>query len=179
MQNIDNYILNVITTEGGYVNNPADKGGETNHGITKAVALANGYTGAMIDLTTEQASTIYKVEYWLKPNFDEIFKVDNQLAFMLFQFGVLSGVVTSAMMLQRALNVLYKQSLIIDGKLGETTLNALNAFKISRNDNPIHVLRGMVMAQQSVYLIECAEHNPNDKQFEYGWQLNRVISVGF
>ena len=31
----------VFTMEGGYVNNPKDPGGETNHGITKAVALSH------------------------------------------------------------------------------------------------------------------------------------------
>jgi hypothetical protein len=39
----------LIEREGGYVNNPADKGGATNFGITEAVARANGYAGPMRD----------------------------------------------------------------------------------------------------------------------------------
>ena len=41
------FIDRVLSHEGGYVNHPKDPGGETNWGITKRTALANGYTGAM------------------------------------------------------------------------------------------------------------------------------------
>ena len=37
----------LFAVEGGYVNDPRDPGGETNHGITKAVAVDAGYLGAM------------------------------------------------------------------------------------------------------------------------------------
>ena len=37
----------LVEREGGYVANPADKGGPTCFGITEAVARANGYRGAM------------------------------------------------------------------------------------------------------------------------------------
>jgi hypothetical protein len=40
----------VFALEGGYVNHPNDPGGETNHGVTVAVARQAGYTGRMIEL---------------------------------------------------------------------------------------------------------------------------------
>ena len=42
----------VFTMEGGYVNNPKDPGGETNHGITKAVAMSHKETlaGSMVGM---------------------------------------------------------------------------------------------------------------------------------
>ena len=183
MQNIDTYIANVIETEGGYSNNPLDKGGETNHRITIKVARANGYNGPIAGMTTNEAATIYKSQYWINPKFDKIFDIDNQLSFMLFQFGVLAGTTTASKMLQRALNSLIKQPelvLPIDGVIGNHTIQMLSII-VSQHikGESIKVIRGMVMAQQSVYLIECAERNINDKQFEYGWQLNRIIAVGF
>ena len=40
----------ILRAEGGYVNDPQDKGGETNYGIIVAVARANVYQGPMRDL---------------------------------------------------------------------------------------------------------------------------------
>lgn len=50
--------------EGGYSNHPDDPGGETMYGITKRVAVANGYTGEMRDLPLSLAKRIAKNEYW-------------------------------------------------------------------------------------------------------------------
>ena len=41
----DRIINAIIDREGGYVDEPDDSGGETNYGVTKAVARANGYRG--------------------------------------------------------------------------------------------------------------------------------------
>ena len=49
----------LIGHEGGYVNDPRDPGGETNWGITKRTAQANGYQGSMREMTREQAYKIY------------------------------------------------------------------------------------------------------------------------
>lgn len=50
----------VLKHEGGYVNDPADPGGETNFGISK-----RSYPNVDIKaLTAEAASTIYERDYW-------------------------------------------------------------------------------------------------------------------
>jgi lysozyme family protein len=54
----------LVGNEGGYSNNPADPGGETMWGITKRVAVANGYTGPMRDLPLDTARAIAKRKYW-------------------------------------------------------------------------------------------------------------------
>lgn len=51
------------------MNDPSDKGGETNYGITVATARANGYKGAMRDLPLQTAKDIYRNEYLVKPGF--------------------------------------------------------------------------------------------------------------
>jgi lysozyme family protein len=53
---IQQIIDGVIEREKGYANNPNDVGGETMWGITIATARRNEYTGAMRDLTRDQAA---------------------------------------------------------------------------------------------------------------------------
>ena len=71
---VDALIDGLLEREGGFVNNPADKGGLTCFGITEAVARANGYRGAMRQLPQNEAAAIYRRLYWLRPRFDEIAK---------------------------------------------------------------------------------------------------------
>ena len=52
-----------IGEEKGYSNNPADKGGETMHGITERVARANGWQGPMRQLPLDRAQEIGKTQY--------------------------------------------------------------------------------------------------------------------
>jgi lysozyme family protein len=58
----------LLKWEGGYVNDPRDPGGETKYGISKRshpnVDIAN--------LTVEQATAIYKRDYWDALNLDAL-----------------------------------------------------------------------------------------------------------
>ena len=60
MSNFDRIFTLVIGEEGGYVNDPADPGGETKFGISKAA-----HPDVDIEsLTLEQAQAIYLEDYW-------------------------------------------------------------------------------------------------------------------
>ena len=65
MATAEQIIDQVIAAEGGYSNNPSDKGGETMYGITMAVARANGYSGPMKDMPRSVAVAIYSKRYIL------------------------------------------------------------------------------------------------------------------
>lgn len=60
MSHFDRAFALLIGEEGGYVNDPADPGGETKYGISKraypAIDIKN--------LTLDQAKAIYKRDYW-------------------------------------------------------------------------------------------------------------------
>ena len=61
-------IARVIQREGGYVNDPADIGGETKFGISK-----NAYPNLNIaNITEAQAAEIYKRDYWDAINADQL-----------------------------------------------------------------------------------------------------------
>lgn len=108
----------VLKAEGGYVNDPADPGGETNLGVTKAVWQAwcaeRGLpVKAMRDLTVEDVGPLYQTRYWLAASCD---KMPWPLALIHFDAAVNSGVTQAAKLLQRALQV------SDDGVLGPVTL---------------------------------------------------------
>lgn len=104
--------------EGGYSNNPRDPGGPTMFGITIAVARANGYAGAMIDMPLTIAQAIYQAKYWTPAGCDA---VPDVLKFDLFDMAVNQGVAAAVKALQHAVGVAE------DGALGPATLQAIAA----------------------------------------------------
>lgn len=75
--------------EGGYVNHPNDPGGETNWGITAAVARSNGYTGPIKEMPQEFAEKVYKLKYWDTCNCDGL---SQEFATAVFDTAVNCGV---------------------------------------------------------------------------------------
>lgn len=118
MSNFDKAFDLLIGNEGGYVNNPADPGGETNWGITKTVAVASGYTGDMRTMPKETAKAIYRKMYWDKLQCDQLPFI---VAFQLFDAGVNHGNSQAVKFLQRALSV------ADDGVIGAKTIAATNS----------------------------------------------------
>ena len=117
MSNFDRVFAALLGNEGGYSNHPDDPGGETNWGITVAVARENGYIGPMKDMDQTVARAIYAKRYWL-PAFDTL---PYAVAFQIFDGVVNSGIGQAVRWLQRAVGV------ADDGKLGPITLNAVSA----------------------------------------------------
>jgi lysozyme family protein len=119
----------LIGHEGGYVNDPADPGGETKFGISKRaypdVDIAN--------LTIEQAQAIYKKDYWDAIEAD---KLPDEVRFSIFDAAVNSGVTRAIKWLQQTVKVRD------DGVIGPVTLNAAiytNPYKINGVYNGIRL----------------------------------------
>lgn len=112
----------LIGHEGGYVNDPQDPGGETNWGITKRTAMANGYTGNMKTMTRQQAYEIYRRAFWLRYNCEQM---PDAVAYQFFDAAVNHGFGNASRMLQRAVGVLD------DGIIGKYSLEAINRNPIS------------------------------------------------
>ena len=113
--NFDQAFRNMIGHEGGYIHDLRDLGGETNHGVTKRVAIASGYTGPMKELSLDTAKAIYRKNYWDSVSAD---KLPDDVRFDVFDGAVNSGVSQSAKWLQRAVKV--KD----DGVIGPKTIAA-------------------------------------------------------
>ena len=170
----------LIDREGGYVDHPADRGGATNFGITEAVARAHGYRGHMRDLPRREAVAIYRRLYWLRPRFDQVALRSPRLAAELFDTGANMGPAVAATFLQRALTALNRSGrdysdLVPDGRLGATTLAALDTFlKVRGRSSGETVLMRALEALQGERYLRLAERRPANEAFLYGWLANRI-----
>lgn len=108
----------VLANEGGYVNNPADPGGETNFGISQRAYP----TLDIKDLTRDEAVTIYQRDYW---KFDAL--SSQRVATKLFDACVNMGPSQAVRMLQLALGGIQAGPVIADGKFGPDTIEHANA----------------------------------------------------
>jgi lysozyme family protein len=180
---IDVLIDAVIDREGGYSDNPADRGGPTRFGITQAVARAQGYTGDMRLLPRATAAAIYRRLYWVNPRFDAVAERAPTLAAELFDTGVNMGPAVAASFLQRALNALNRGAndypdIAVDGAIGAQTLAALDAFLKRRGAAGAGVLTKAIDALQGARYLQLAETRPADEAFLYGWLDKRVGGAG-
>lgn len=173
MSTIDGMLAELLTKEGGYVNNPNDPGGETNYGITIGTARANGYSGSMRAMTRADALAIYRQQYFYAPNFDAVFDVSPAIAAELFDTGVNMGPTKAAQFLQRSLNA-FMEHCLADGQIGPGTIGTLKAYLAKRPNGGEEVLLKAMNCLQGERYIELAERNPKLKTFTYGWLANRV-----
>lgn len=107
----------VLDQEGGYVHHPADPGGETNYGITKAVAAAHGYRGPLRSIPMDWVRRIYQQGYWDRCRCEAM--PEHPIRLVVFDAAIHSGVGQSIKWLQRELGV------AVDGLIGPVTLAAL------------------------------------------------------
>jgi lysozyme family protein len=101
--------------EGAYSRHPSDPGGETMYGVTRKVAIQEGYTGDMHVLPREFAKGVYRRRYWDAVKADSL---PDDLRFSLFDAAVNSGVSQAVKWLQIAVDV------VDDGIMGPMTLAA-------------------------------------------------------
>lgn len=110
--------------EGGLSNNPYDRGGLTNMGVTiatylqyaKEFELEDSREG-LINLTTDQQK-LFAWKYWTQGKCD---KMPAKVAVMHADFGWGSGTITAAKHLQRVIGV------VADGSIGPITLTKVNS----------------------------------------------------
>ena len=179
---VEQLINELIEREGDFVHHSADRGGPTRFGITEAVARAHGYAGAMAELPHDEAAAIYRRLYWLRPRFDQVAERTPRVAAELFDTGANMGPAVAATFLQRALTALNRggkdfADLVPDGRVGPTTLAALDAFLEARGKRggETVMLRALEALQGERYL-RLAEKRPANEAFLYGWLANRIGS---
>ena len=169
MAKFETYIPYLTNFEGGYVNDPLDRGGETNMGITLATfknfCQATGrvykyeeFRNMPISLRNE----IIKSMYWDFCKADLI--VNQSVAMAIVDWYVNSGGVA----VKEVQNML---KLHIDGIVGKMTLAAINGADQER------LFKAIIVARME-FLHEICRITPTNNRFLKGW-INRVGAIKF
>ena len=172
-------LSSVLKAEGGFSNDPNDRGGATRYGITESVARRFGYAGTMTEYPLDEAEKVYKLQYWDVMRLGEIDVISEDVAQELFDTGVNMGVGRAGTFLQRALNVLNRSGtdypdLTVDGIVGPATIHSLRSFMARRQAQGELVLMRALDGLQRCAYIEIAERNKTQESFVFGWLLQRT-----
>lgn len=161
--------------EGGYANNPNDRGGETYAGIARKYwpnwsgwliiddyKQKNGLKGINTYLKANQVIQC-AIKHFYEQNFWDVNKLDlikdQQLANNIYDFGVNAGIDKAAKTLQKVIGVTQ------DGIIGNITIAAVNNGDISAIHNAYN-------SQRKAFYNKLAE-TPSQKQFLASW-LSRI-----
>ena len=162
--NFDTSFERVMRSEGGYVWDKDDAGGETNLGVT--VGAWGSYLGRAVEPGEMKALTLADVEPFYRRMYWDTVRCDDLPAgvdYAVFDFAVNAGPGRAARFLQGAVGAL------ADGAVGPGTL-ALVA-----EADPAAVLQKFARRKEEFYN-GLAKSNPTQQKFLRGW-LNRVAGV--
>lgn len=162
MERFDKIFKYLLDVEGGYSNDKYDKGGKTKYGIIESEARQHGYIGEMRYMPLEWAEKIYKKDYYDRFRLAEV--NSDKISLSICDWCVNSGT-TGIKKAQVALNNLGFK-LVVDGKIGRNTIDALNEVKEEAFLNMYHAL-------QRRFYHAIVQARPTQKVFLKGW-LNRV-----
>ena|SRR5208282_3281741 len=157
MADTNQSIALTLQNEGGYVDNPNDKGRATKYGITQEDLPGQD----IAELTAAQATAYYQANY-VKPWMSQI--TSQVICDKVFDFGVLLGIQTAVRLLQRAANFSSAQQ---DGNFGPETLAAVN----EDGDSLLNLYQAVLIS----HFRWIVQQNPSQQEFLQGW-LNRVNS---
>ena len=164
----------IFRNEGGYVNNPNDKGGKTNMGITQSTlntAVKNKITNIsdVKNLTRDVCEDIYYKMYWLPSKAEDMF---SPIDLIHFDIAVNSGIKNANILFQKTINrLLGKDILIVDGIIGKQTFLQFNSL-IKSKDDAIN-FSNTLLDLRKVFYENIIRRNSSQKVFYNGW-MNRI-----
>jgi lysozyme family protein len=164
----DDIIDIILKYEGGFTNDPDDRGGPTNFGITADDLgrwISKGGPASADEVRTMNEATaraIYEKWYIADPGFNRI--TNDVLRLVVVDSGVLFGTPRAMEWLQKVLAV------NPDGKFGDQTASALATYAA-----PAKLARRM-LGQRFAAIADIVKNDATQVKFLGGW-INRAVSL--
>ncbi len=165
MQSVQSIAKDIVTREGGYVNDPDDPGGATKHGVTLATMQRLGLdlTGdGRVDaadvkrLTIDQARDIFVRHYFERPRIADL---PDSIQASLFDMYVNAGS-NAVKILQRLLNDMGHR-VVVDGAIGPQTVAAA---ALANAAAPAHLADAYGIARRNYYYA-LADSRPASRKY--------------
>lgn len=172
----DDLIDDVLEEEGGFVDDPDDRGGRTNYGVTQATLDdwrdQRGLPRIDVSkLELKEAIEIYRVLYWDASGVARI--RSKTVAGQVFDLAVNCGVGAAVMLLQEAINICHpkREQVVVDGSLGPRTAKAASECDAG-------TLFDMIRFLAAHRYLSIIARDPSQKKFRRGWLLRLVKPKG-
>ena len=165
MQTVEEIAKSIVAREGGFVNDPDDPGGATNHGVTihtlRRLGLDVNRDGAVNladvqELTQDQATEIFITHYFHKP---KIAQLPRPLQPSVFDMYVIAGA-NAVKILQRLLRDM-GFDVAVDGVLGPQTLGATGCAYAAA---PAQMVDAYAVARRNYYF-GLADQRPASRKY--------------
>lgn len=189
----------VLVTEGGFVDDPVDRGGATKYGWSLRTLVTEGAIDLDEDgrkdfdldgdgdidkadvrlLTRGDAKFLYHRCFWLRLKADDL---PRPIGEMLFDQGVNAGLGSARRLLQLAINRCLERAasaparLKVDGAIGPATLQAMN-WVICWGALGMPALTDAFRVEVRLRYRAIADRDPSQKRFLKGW-LARADRLG-
>lgn len=164
----------ILEVEGGYCNDPSDRGGATNCGITQGVyddyrTRAGRNRQPVHGISRDEIHDIYRTRYWKTCRGDQLPRPVDLVA---FDASVNHGPRQAILFLQRAVGA------DADGSIGPQTINAVLAD--DKAGLSASVAQSIIEQRREFYQ-RLATKDPSQKRFLKGWNnrldhLERVVA---
>ena len=168
----DDIIEEVLEAEGGFVNDPDDKGGATNFGVTQQSYSNFLGSPASVDdvrnMTRDEAKECYKKDFWIPAKVD---RMPDNLKHLYFDMVVNMGRRNAGKILQQAVNTKKNSAVLdVDGIIGSGSLSQIPDLTL----NDVLVERSMFFANNCFDGSRFAKRTRQNK-FLRGWIFHRVF----
>lgn len=169
MMSFEDCLAFALRWEGGYVNDPDDRGGATNQGVCQSVydewRTRKHYDPRSVEMIERgEVLQIYFEQYW-KPT--RCPSLDHPMTLVMFDSAVNHGVNRAIRWLQGAVNT------SVDGHFGPQTMQAFD--DMEQCHGTIHIAQKFMDIRQRFYH-QIVAANPKQEKYLRGW-MNRITAL--